>query len=226
VERRAEPASSQPFAPARNTTRSAGAPGSNSFESLANETTQAVCVSPELLGRAREDEGGGATKAYEVPPELLVLARASKEKKAAARRAAQGAGAEHAEAPDSLSAEASTRITARPPASERAPSVIVAEEDLAPLSAVVSEQPQSAVVAAAPKAVVATAPKAASAPAAAEQALQTPAVSRAGGRKRAARWLLITACAIAVCAGGVLGGKLLRDRQLLTISLPGIGLHF
>jgi cell wall-associated NlpC family hydrolase len=225
VERRAEP-SSHPFAPARNNARSATVPGSNSFDSLANETTRAVRVSPELLGQVREDQGGGATKAYEVPPELLVLARASKEKKAAARRAREGSAAElnaaRAEALESQSAEASARITARPPASERAPSVIVAEEDLAPASAVLSEQPQSAVVAAAPKA--APAPKAVSAPAPARQALKTPAVAGGHGGRRAARWLLIAACAIAVCAGGVLGGKLLRDRQLLTI--PAIGLHF
>jgi hypothetical protein len=220
VERGAEP-SREPFAPARNSARLATPPGSNSFDSLANEATQAVRVSPELLGMAREEEGGGATKAYEVPPELLVLARANKEKRAATQRAKRGAAAEldaHAE-PDSASAEASSRITARPPADHHGPSVIVAESDLAPPSAVF-EPPQSAVVAARASL------HPAAAPVVAEQPLEMPKLRGSAGRKRVTRWVLIAACAIAVCAVSVLCGKLIRDHQLWTHPAADISLRF
>ena len=217
MERSAEPASRQPFAPARNSTRSANAPGSNSFDSLADETTQAVRVSQELLGRAGEEEAGGATKAYEVPPELLVLARANKEK----RRAKRDAAAElqsHAD-PESESAAASTRVTARPPAGDRAPSVVVAEGDLAPPSAAF-EPPQSAVVAAQASVHPAAAPVAAEPP---------PEVSELRGsadHKRVARWAVLAVCALVVCAVSVLCGKLIRDSQRWTYPAADISLRF
>lgn len=217
MERSAEPPSRQPFAPARNSTRSANAPGSNSFDSLADETTQAVRVSPELLGKAREEEAGGATKAYEVPPELLVLARANKEK----RRAKWDSAAElrsHAE-PESESAEAFTRATARPPPGDRAPSVVVAENDLAPPSAAF-EPPQSAVVATQASVHPVAAPIVAE---------QPPAVAESRGRasrKRVARWVVIAVCAVAVSAVSVLCGKLIRDSQLWTHPAADVSLRF
>jgi hypothetical protein len=216
---RAESSSEQPFAPARNNTRSANAPGSNSFDSLANETTQAVRVSQELLGLAREDEGGGATKAYEVPPELLVLARANKAK-ARARRAQQGAARDLDAAqagPESSLVEASTRITARPPEGGHAPSVIVAESDLAPPSSATFEHPRQST--ALPAAASQQAPGLA-----APQAV--PEVHAAAGHERVTRWVLIAACAIAVCAVSVLCGKLIRDRQLWTHPAADIHLRF
>ena len=170
---------------------------------------------------AREEEAGGATKAYEVPPELLVLARANKEKRAATQRAKRGAPTEldaHA-GPDSTSPEASTRITARPPAGDRGPSVIVAESDKAPPSAAF-EPLQSAVVAA--QASV----HPAAAPAIAEQPLEMPELRGSASRKRVTRWVLIAACAIAVCAVSVLCGKLIRDHQLWTHPAADISLRF
>jgi hypothetical protein len=211
VERSAEPPSRQPFAPARNSTRSANAPGSNSFDSLGDETTQAVRVSQELLGRAREEEAGGATKAYEVPPELLVLARANKEK----RRAKRDAAAE----PESESAAASTRVTARPPAGDRAPSVIVAEGDLAAPRAAF-EPPQSAIVAA--QASV----HPAAAPVVAEPPPEVLELRGSASRPRVGRWVVIAMCAIVVCAVSVLCGKLIRDSQRWTHPAADISLRF
>jgi len=174
-----------------------------------------------LLGIAREEEAGGATKAYEVPPELLVLARANKEKRAASHRAKRGAMTEldaHAE-PDSASAEAYTRITARPPAADHGPSVIVAESDLAAPSAVF-EPAESAVVAAQASVYPAAAPVVA------EQPPEMPELRGSASRKRVTRWVLIAACAIAVCAVSVLCGKLIRDYQLWTHPAADISLRF
>jgi hypothetical protein len=195
VQRGVEPLSREPFVPSRNT--SSGTPRANPFASLENETTQAIQVSDELLGLAREESSdGGATKAYQVPPELLELARANKEKRAAARRAQRATAATEGEKPVEVTAAAPAEATPpheAPP--ERAPSrPSAAPFELAPRRVMLKAVPELADV---------------------------PDFRGHGARKRAARFVLAALCLIALCAVGALCGRLVREHYLTMVPAAG-----
>jgi hypothetical protein len=192
----------------RDNTRSAPAKGGNAFDSLENETTQAIRVSPELLGLAREEDASGATKAYEVPPELLELARSNKQKRLAARQAASvestpaeaapastvcvDSGASQHSAPPPLPSAAlplpSAALPVRsgpPPLPNAAPRVqrVIVQDDTLP--AVASKRVAEAVA--------------------------LPDVRNSVAQKRAKRWLLTGVCLLVISVASVLCGRLVRD---------------